>query len=81
MTILVTKVVSWQIFSIGTVGLTFKVSSLFSNVLVLLGVLVPILAVVFFHDDMNGVKMVSMAMAVWGSYMYQHYLDYTKTES
>ena len=58
-----------EVSYVGTVGLTFKVSSLFSNVVSTFGLpIVPILAVVFFHDDMNGVKMVSMAMAVWGSY-------------
>ncbi|KAI3697514.1 hypothetical protein L6452_30607 [Arctium lappa] len=79
--ILVSKAVCWQIFSIGTLGLIFKVSCLFSNVVSTVGLpIVPILAVVFFHEEMNGVKMVSMVMAIWGflSYMYQHYLDNTK---
>ncbi|KAJ9558229.1 hypothetical protein OSB04_012843 [Centaurea solstitialis] len=79
--ILVTKAVCWQIFSIGTLGLIFKVSCLFSNVVSTVGLpIVPILAVVLFHEEMNGVKMVSMVMAIWGflSYMYQHYLDNTK---
>ncbi|KAI3739365.1 hypothetical protein L2E82_29768 [Cichorium intybus] len=82
--ILVSKAVSWQIFSIGIMGLTFKVTSLFSNVVSTVGLpIVPILAVVFFHDEMSGVKIVSMVMAVWGflSYLYQHYLDHTKAES
>ncbi|XP_024983578.1 purine permease 21-like [Cynara cardunculus var. scolymus] len=73
--ILVSKAVCWQIFSIGTLGLIFKVSCLFSNVVSTVGLpIVPILAVVFFHEEINGVKMVSMVMAIWGflSYMYQH---------
>lgn len=66
-TILVSKAVSWQIFSIGTVRLTSKVSSLLSNVVNIIGLpIIPILAVVFFHYDMNRVKMVSTVMALWG---------------
>ncbi|XP_019105073.2 probable purine permease 11 [Beta vulgaris subsp. vulgaris] len=70
--------ITWQVFSIGYLGLIFEVSSLFSNVIGTVGLpLVPIFAVVFFHDKMNGVKVISMVLAMWGfiSYIYQHYLD------
>ncbi|GFP91272.1 probable purine permease 9 [Phtheirospermum japonicum] len=70
--------VSWQVFSVGCVGLIFKVSSLFSNVISILGLPVaPILAVIFISDKLTGLKAVAMLLAVWGfvSYMYQHYLD------
>ncbi|PWA54264.1 purine permease [Artemisia annua] len=70
--------ISWQVFSIGCIGLIFEVSSLFSNVISTLGIpIVPVLAVVFFHEKMNGVKVIAMLLAIWGftSYIYQHYLD------
>ncbi|XP_058085919.1 probable purine permease 11 isoform X2 [Magnolia sinica] len=75
--------VAWQVCNAGMVGLVFQVSSLFTNVIGTVGLpIVPILAVVFFHDKMDGVKVVSMLMAVWGflSYIYQHYLDDCKSK-
>lgn len=75
---LVWTAVTWQVFSIGAIGLIFEVSSLFSNVISTLGLpVVPVFAVVFFHDKMDGVKVVAMLLAMWGfvSYVYQHYLD------
>ncbi|KAJ0681901.1 putative purine permease, plant [Helianthus annuus] len=81
---LVWTAVSWQIFSIGCVGLIFEVSSLFSNVISTLGIpIVPVLAVVFFHEKMNGVKVIAMLLAIWGfaSYIYQHYLDDVKEKA
>ncbi|KAM7500640.1 hypothetical protein LguiA_025054 [Lonicera macranthoides] len=75
---LVWTAISWQVFSIGCVGLIFEVSSLFSNVISTLGLpIVPVLSVVFFHDKMSGVKVIAMVLAIWGfvSYIYQHYLD------
>jgi hypothetical protein len=70
--------VTWQISSIGMIGLVLNVSSLFSNVIgtVVLPV-VPILSVIFFHDKINGVKFIALMLAIWGflSYIYQHYLD------
>ncbi|KAK8580559.1 hypothetical protein V6N12_070825 [Hibiscus sabdariffa] len=37
----------------------------------------PLAAMIVFHDQMNGIKGISMALAVWGflSYVYQQYLD------
>ncbi|KAF8115139.1 hypothetical protein N665_0030s0173 [Sinapis alba] len=70
--------ISWQVFSIGGTGLIFELSSLFSNAISVLGLpVVPILAVIIFHDKMNGLKVISMILAIWGfmSYVYQHYLD------
>ena len=70
--------IALQVFSIGSVGLIFEVSSLFSNVISTLGLpIVPVLAMIFFHDPMTGVKVISMVLAIWGfvSYVYQHYLD------
>lgn len=70
--------VSWQVASVGVVGLIFVVSSLFSNVISTLAFpVVPVFAVIFFHDKMDGVKVMSMLIALWGfvSYIYQQYLD------
>ncbi|KAL8103497.1 putative purine permease 10 [Apium graveolens] len=78
---LVWTAVSWQVYNIGTIGLIYKVSSLFSNVISTLGLpIVPVLAVFIFNDKMSGLKVISMVLAIWGfaSYMYQHYLDYLK---
>ncbi|XP_022737647.1 probable purine permease 11 [Durio zibethinus] len=78
---LIWTAVTWQVSSIGLLGLIFEVSSLFSNVISTLGLpVVPILAVIFFHDKMDGVKVMAMLLAIWGflSYIYQHYLDGSK---
>lgn len=83
MTLLWTAV-SWQVSSIGLLGLIFEVSSLFSNVISTLGLpAVPILAVIFFRDKMDGVKVIALLLAIWGflSYVYQHYLDDKKSKS
>lgn len=73
--------VSWQVASVGVVGLIFVVSSLFSNVISTLALpVVPIFAVIFFHDKMDGVKVVALLIALWGfaSYIYQQYIDDSK---
>ncbi|KAL6125742.1 hypothetical protein ACLB2K_073796 [Fragaria x ananassa] len=81
---LVGTAVSWQVCSVGVVGLIFVVSSLFSNVISTLSLAVtPIAAVIAFHDKMNGVKVIAMLMAIWGSasYIYQNYLDDAKART
>ncbi|XP_059669157.1 purine permease 21-like isoform X2 [Cornus florida] len=81
---LVWTALSWQVFSIGATKLIFELSSLFCNVISTLGLpIVPVLAVFFFHDKMNGVKVVAMLLAIWGfvSYIYQHYLDDLKSKA
>ncbi|GMI96181.1 hypothetical protein like AT4G18220 [Hibiscus trionum] len=80
---LIFTAVTWQISSIGLLGLVFEVSSLFSNVISTLSLpVIPILAVIFFHDKMDGVKAMAMVLAIWGflSYIYQHYLDDSKSK-
>lgn len=75
---LVWTAVSWQVCSVGVVGLIFVVSSLFSNVISTLSLAVtPIASVIIFHDKMNGVKIVALLLAVWGfaTYIYQNYVD------
>ncbi|KAK3009927.1 hypothetical protein RJ639_011034 [Escallonia herrerae] len=80
---LVWTAVAWQVCSVGVVGLIFVVSSLFSNVISTVSLaLTPIAAVIVFHDKMNGVKVISLLMALWGfaSYIYQNYLDDLKAK-
>lgn len=75
--------ISWQVFNFGTIGLILEVSSVFSNVVGVLGLpFIPILAVIVFHDKMQGIKVVALLLACWGftSYVYQHYLDYRKSK-
>ncbi|KAI3899886.1 hypothetical protein MKW92_036890 [Papaver armeniacum] len=75
--------VTWQVSSVGILGLVFEASSLFSNVISTLGLpIVPIFSVIFFHDTLNGVKIVAMLLSFWGfvSYIYQHYLDDCKAK-
>ncbi|KAM4073618.1 hypothetical protein ACB094_10G033500 [Castanea mollissima] len=80
---LIWTAVTCQISSIGMLGLIFEVSSLFSNVISTLALpVVPILAVILFHDKMDGVKLMALLLAIWGflSCMYQHYLDDSKSK-
>ncbi|KAF7849021.1 hypothetical protein BT93_L1330 [Corymbia citriodora subsp. variegata] len=78
---LVGVAIAWQVFTIGTVGLILDASSLFSDSISVVGLLiVPIFAVVFLGDKMDGVKVMAMILAIWGfvSYVYQYYLDDAK---
>ncbi|KAL1142202.1 hypothetical protein V6Z11_A11G081900 [Gossypium hirsutum] len=78
---LVWAAVSWQVCAVGVVGLIFAVSSLFSNVISTLSLAItPLAALLVFHDEMNGVKVIAMLLALCGfcSYIYQNYLDDTK---
>ncbi|XP_022720818.1 purine permease 21-like, partial [Durio zibethinus] len=82
MTLLWTAI-CWQVFAIGTVGLVFEVSSLYSIAISTVGLpIVPVIAVFVFHDKMDGIKGVSMVLAIWGfiSYVYQHYMDHQKSK-
>ncbi|KAI6703494.1 hypothetical protein NL676_012630 [Syzygium grande] len=81
---LVGTAISWQVFTIGTIGLILDASSLFSNSISVVGLpIVPIFAVVFFGDSMDGVKVMAMILAVWGivSYVYQYYLADAKLKA
>lgn len=78
---LVWTAITWQVCSVGVVGLVFVVSSLFSNVISTVALAVsPIAAFIVFHDKMNGVKIIAMLLALWGfvCYSYQNYLDDSK---
>nr|GMD09204.1 probable purine permease 9 [Ipomoea batatas] len=57
------------------------VSGLFANVLIMLSVpVVPAAGVLVLHDQMNGVKVISMVLAVWGflSFAYEEYVKEKK---
>lgn len=75
--------ISWQLTTMGMMGLVAAVSSLFTNVISTVGLpLSPIIAVIFLGDRMDGVKVLAMLVGVWGflSYIYQHYLDDAKVK-
>ncbi|CAN7056719.1 unnamed protein product [Brassica oleracea var. botrytis] len=73
--------ISWQVYTIGVVGLIFESSSVFSNSITAVGLpIVPVVAVIVFGDKMNTSKIFSIILAIWGfiSFVYQHYLDEKK---
>ncbi|KAF3449890.1 hypothetical protein FNV43_RR05969 [Rhamnella rubrinervis] len=76
--ILIWTSVSWKVLTIGEVGMILEVSSLFSNAVSVLSLpLVPVLAVIFLHESLDGIRVVAMVLSIWGfiSFVYQHYLD------
>lgn len=80
---LVGTALAWQICSVGVVRLIYLVSTLFSNVMSMLSLpLVPVAAVLLYREQMDGVKIVAMLLAILGlsSYIYQNYLDETKSK-
>ncbi|XP_022715623.1 probable purine permease 22 [Durio zibethinus] len=84
MMVLVWICVFWQGFAIGSTALIFELSSLFANSVTVFALpVVPILAVIFFPDKMDCIKVVAMFLALWGflSYAYLHYLDSHESES
>ncbi|KAH7545121.1 hypothetical protein FEM48_Zijuj01G0059500 [Ziziphus jujuba var. spinosa] len=75
---LVCTAMGWQISIVGAIGLIFEVSALFSNVIgVLVLPFIPVLALLFFNDEIDGIQVIAMVLAIWGfaSYLYQHYVD------
>ncbi|XP_024009817.1 probable purine permease 13 isoform X1 [Eutrema salsugineum] len=81
---LVGTAISWQLGSVGAVALIFLVSSLFSNLIGTLSLVVtPLAAILVFHDKLTEGKIVAMLMAFLGValYMYQNYLDDLKVQS
>ncbi|CAL0306085.1 unnamed protein product [Lupinus luteus] len=81
---LVLIAIIWQLYSIGSVGLIFEVSSLFADALgALAEPIIPIMGVIFFHETMDGIKAISMVLALWGfiSYIYHHYANKTNSNA
>ncbi|XP_008444245.2 purine permease 21-like isoform X2 [Cucumis melo] len=80
---LVWTTLMWKIFTVGSIALIFEVSSLFSNAVGVLGLpIVPVAAVIVFHDNMSKLKGASMALAIGGfiAYVYQQYVDDFKSK-
>ncbi|CAH8272628.1 unnamed protein product [Arabidopsis lyrata] len=80
---LVGTAVSWQLGSVGSMALIFLVSSLFSNFIGTLSLIVtPLAAIAVSHDKLTEVKMVAMLIAFMGFsfYIYQTYLDDLKVQ-
>lgn len=80
---LVGAALAWQICTVGVVGLIYLVSSLFSNVVSMLSLpFVPVVAVLFYGEKMDGIKIVAMLLTAWGfvSYLYQQYIDDNKAK-
>jgi hypothetical protein len=80
---LVGAAVSCQLGCVGAVSLIFLVSSLFSNLISTLSLIVtPLAAIAVFHDKLTEVKMVAMPIAFTGFtfYIYQNYLDDLKVQ-
>ncbi|KAI3863366.1 hypothetical protein MKX03_023306 [Papaver bracteatum] len=76
--VLVSSAVVFQISYIGTLGIIFCATSLFSGVVT--AVLLPlteIAAVIAFHENFTGQKGMSLALSVWGflSYFYGTYKE------
>jgi len=81
---LASAAVSWQVYTVGLVGLIFESSSVFSNSITAVGLpIVPVVAVIVFHDQMEASKIFSIVLAIWGflSFVYQHYLDEKKLKT
>ncbi|KAH0935188.1 hypothetical protein HID58_012305 [Brassica napus] len=81
---LVSAAISWQVYTVGLVGLIFESSSVFSNSITAVGLpIVPVIAVIVFHDKMEASKIFSIVLAIWGflSFVYQHYLDEKKLKT
>ncbi|KAL1200695.1 putative purine permease 22 [Cardamine amara subsp. amara] len=81
---LASAAISWQVYTVGLVGLIFESSSVFSNSITAVGLpIVPVVAVIVFHDKMDASKIFSIILAIWGflSFVYQHYLDEKKIKT
>ncbi|KAJ0240979.1 purine permease 13 [Hirschfeldia incana] len=75
--------VSWQLGSVSAVALIFLVSSLFSNLIGTLSLIVtPLAALVVFDDKLTVAKIVAILFAIPGVafYMYKNYLDGLKVQ-
>ncbi|KAH7283345.1 hypothetical protein KP509_34G002500 [Ceratopteris richardii] len=76
--------VGWQLYLLGGVGIVFLASSLLScSFMTAMIPVLPLLAVVFFHDDFSAEKAIAMVLSIWGfiSYLYGGYTDHTQTKN
>ncbi|KAL4387570.1 hypothetical protein GQ457_09G003590 [Hibiscus cannabinus] len=82
--VLVWICILWQAFALGSTALLFEVSSLFANAVIAFALpVVLVLAVIFFDNEMDCMKVVATVLALWGflSYAYQQYLDDQESKS
>ncbi|MCO5578283.1 hypothetical protein L7F22_032123 [Adiantum nelumboides] len=71
--------IGWQLYFLGGAGIIFLSSSLMSCVFMTAMIpILPILAVIFFHDNFSALKGIAMLLSVWGfiSYIYDGYMVY-----
>ncbi|KAI9083580.1 hypothetical protein K1719_034522 [Acacia pycnantha] len=62
---LIGTALGWQVCSVGVVGLIYVVSSLVSNVVSMMSLpLVPLAAVVLYHETMDAVKVLALFLAI-----------------
>lgn len=58
---------AWQVWCVSSTGLVFFVSSLFTSANSNPSLAVtPIASVIVFHDNMSGVKIIVLLLAIWG---------------
>lgn len=80
---LVWSAVGWQLYLLGGVGIIFLASSLLScSFMTAMIPVLPVLAVVCFHDSFSAVKGIAMILSIWGflSYLYGGYLDHKEAK-
>ncbi|KAG2554201.1 purine permease 3-like [Panicum virgatum] len=71
--LLVVGAVSWQLCNLGIMGLIVCSSSLLAGIMIALVLpLTEVLAVVFLHEEFDGVKGIALVLSLWGfvSYLY-----------
>ncbi|KAI5066978.1 hypothetical protein GOP47_0017506 [Adiantum capillus-veneris] len=71
--------IGWQLYFLGSAGIIFLSSSLMSCVFMTAMIpILPILAVIFFHDNFSALKGIAMLLSTWGfvSYIYDGYMVY-----
>ncbi|KAH7387505.1 hypothetical protein KP509_16G025800 [Ceratopteris richardii] len=76
---LVFSAIGWQAYFLGASGIIFLSSSLMSCVFMTAMIpILPILAVIFFHDNFSALKGIAMLLSIWGflSYIYDGYISY-----
>ncbi|GAA0185877.1 hypothetical protein Leryth_020425 [Lithospermum erythrorhizon] len=72
-TVLASDAIVWQCCLLGLNGVIFCASSLFSGILIAITIPISeVLAVIFFHENFQAQKGISLALSIWGfvSYFY-----------
>ncbi|MCO5573333.1 hypothetical protein L7F22_027102 [Adiantum nelumboides] len=82
--VLVGSAIGWQLYFLGGSGIIFLSSSLMSGVFstVMIPVL-PVLAIIFFHDSFSATKGMAMVLSIWGfiSYIYDGYVAHKSKDT